>query len=251
VKSRKAIVNYWPAVADLMLAMCIIALALGLLSSVLAVLQSVGGLGSGPDVSLEEFNKLKKENALLLGRLAPLEAALADLQAENERLRKTMGDTGSSNKPPVIVIGSKEISFDRGSAELGEFKSSLEQKQMPKILGVLREFRGKVDTLVIVGHTDSKPLQQNGNLDSVLQLVLDGAAQPESLKAGSNSDLGLMRAVAVRGVLKPLLDANGWAGLPIICLSAANGVPPEEPLGEDGDAKRRRIEVMFLGLKAQ
>jgi hypothetical protein len=270
VRRNRTSLNYWPAVADFMLALFIIALVLGVLTSVVALLQSVGGFGRGddkpnPSVPISEYEKIRQERDKLLPEVQELRKRVG-INGEDATITITASVystltnqvAAATQKPPVIVIREKRgMHFASGSAVPNQaFVDSLIGDVLPEILDELNKFRGRVDTMVIVGHTDSKPLNGSGNLDQQLQPMLNRQTDTSHLRAGSNADLGLMRAAAVRNILKPLLEQYGWSDFPIRCLSAANGLPPEktdkDPENEkDPDARCRRIEVMFMGLKSQ
>lgn len=83
-----------------------------------------------------------------------------------------------------FIEGLRKNEFDRLAREIVEREA---------------EGRVKVDTLEIIGHTDGVPLARNGNLDVNLPDVLAGnGSKISSLTAGSNNDLGLLRALAVK-----------------------------------------------------
>ena len=142
-----------------------------------------------------------------------------------------------------------------GSAVLSpEFRARLERDIFPnQVSTVLAQFGNVVDTIEIVGHTDGESVSSStSNLDRFVTEVLNLRVPLQRLHAGSNVDLGLMRALAVREVLRPWLDHHGHSGLFIRCYSAGPGIRPdgEPPQLADPvqDESRRRIEIRFLGL---
>ena len=309
--------NYWPAVADFMLALFMIALALGVMGSVLASLQAVGGLGRGQTVSVAEhqklqdsFQKLKEEkdalaaengklrnenqqltdenrklvadNADLRTKIAALDAALPPIGAgpkEEVTVKLTKSDYDNLTKlsPVVKIAENKHLLFKKGSADISNFRDLVSGSIFSDIEKYLKESGKRVNTILIVGHTDRSPVARKSpgpNLDSKLIPMLNyawapnvgntgeanaAANAPVDLRPGSNADLGLMRSVAVRNVLAPLLKQTDHGDIQIRCLSAACGVEPNgeitpvlldpESQREALEASRRRIEILFLGLQ--
>jgi hypothetical protein len=114
-----------------------------------------------------------------------------------------------------------------------------------------------VDTLEILGHTDGVPVGGNGgNMDKKLAGVFNAGLAVAKLEAGSNVDLGLMRALAIRESWMKwikmkhqnnprLLDVN------VRCYSAAQTIPPIAgmPITAEDNPVARRIEIRFTQLK--
>lgn len=159
-----------------------------------------------------------------------------------------------SQFPPNIVITAAEgYDFPSGSAEL---PSSLETYISTKLAGKIdeniKEF--DVDTVVVIGHTDGQAVNRsNSNLDGLVESVAAGDKSVKELSAGSNADLGLMRALAVvrrlqdiqkqRGRFKGLDPRKGFRVYSAGQLILKNGElaqPNPSP-----DKERRRIEIRF------
>src|SRR5262249_26381989 len=134
-----------------------------------------------------EWERLKKDNAELKKRVDDL----------NEEL---------NDKPPIIRIdeATREYRFESGSAVMSrEFSEGLNNREFKTLAQEIlrRNASGplKVDTLEIVGHTDGQPIAKKGNLDHSLPEYLSGKdTSVQKVQAGSNNDLGLLRALAVR-----------------------------------------------------
>ena len=104
----------------------------------------------------------------------------------------------------------------------------------------------------IIGHTDGQVNFGNGNLDRQLEEVAQGKSSVESLKPGSNADLGLMRALEVVKQLQTVQEQTGrLKGVQFRPYSAAQlQLPSGEFAGanRNPDANRRRIEIRFSPL---
>ena len=173
------------------------------------------------------------------------------LESENSRLQKALND-----KPPIIDLAdAKFITFVKGRAEISpSFRAQLDNKEFEELIRIVNEY-GSVDTIEIIGHTDASPVGSSSNLDAVLSNVLGGKNRASVLSAGSNADLGLMRALAVKE------EWNRWLAerhiqlvrkVEVRCYSAAQGVPPDYTAGttEEQEAKARRIEIRFTQLNS-
>ena len=244
--------NYWPGVADIFLGFCLLALFL-MFAHHLSVIakMSRAQVESNPTAVFErEIQKLRAE----------LESTRSANQQLRDQIEKAMHEMAQlKKKPPVIRLAEDEnFRFPSGSAVLSEdFRTRLETDIFPnQIRTALQQFGSVVDTIEIVGHTDGEAVSLlASNLDRWVTDVLNRRVPLQRLRPGSNVDLGLIRALAVREVLRPWLDREGRAGLKIRCYSAGPGVRPDGDSPKDTDAvqdaDRRRIEIRFLGLGAQ
>ncbi|PQJ27432.1 hypothetical protein [Rubritalea profundi] len=224
---------------------------------------------------------LLNENQSLKAQLKKLESAqkIIDqlehdygiLLTENNDLRRQLND-----KPPIInLTGSSQnaddpdappaIVFSSGKATLQpRFVQNLEGKLFPKVGAILEKYT-TVDTLEIVGHTDGSPVSSKSNLDESIASHFAGSNNFSTMIAGSNCDLGLMRALAIRKAWKDWLRKEGksdlYDGIDIRCYSAAQTAPPiGSKAATDGQVKSnwlspnqdaRRIEIRFTQLKTQ
>lgn len=249
------------------------------------------------DATKAELVELQKENDTLKSSLRKLEEELAKLQKENialkssvrkldeeiEVLRKTLVDIESVNikaiiaenvdlrrqlhdQPPNIQFSEQkeDYKFGSGSSSMGsKFIDGLrnnEFKQLAnEIIARQNEGRVKVDTLEIIGHTDGLPFSGGGNLDQGLPNVLVGTGKISTLFPGSNNDLGLLRALAVREQWEDFISEHAenkiLRSIEIRCYSAGQTIlpyPQGSPDAEDfrhDDARARRIEMRLTRLK--
>jgi len=152
----------------------------------------------------------------------------------------------SSEKPPLLRL-TEEDSFRFGSGSYllsSDFTKSLDRR-IPEIRDTIAKYR--IDSVEVIGHTDGQPSPGMSNLD----LLLPRANRSSVLlgyHAGSNTDLGLLRAVAVANYLRHKLDPTGTRGLLIRPYSAGSLISNDGqylPADTRDRADRRRIEVRF------
>ena len=147
--------------------------------------------------------------------------------------------------PIVIDEKSGKFKFQSGSAELNPaLKTYIRQRIIPAIETITKDT--EIDFIQVIGHTDGQGIQQTSNLDKNIESVASRKQSVKMLVPGSNTDLGLMRALAVvqeienTGKLKNVKFRAFSAGqlyLPSGKLAAVN---------RDADASRRRIEIRFI-----
>ena len=149
-----------------------------------------------------------------------------------------------SASPIVIDENSGKFKFKSGSAELNpQLTSYIVEEISPEIKNILRS--REIDFIQVIGHTDGQGTQQNSNLDRTLETVAQGQQPVSRLSAGSNADLGLMRALAV--VQK--LESSGLKNVEFRAYSAAQLYLPSGNLASvnrQPDETRRRIEIRFI-----
>ena len=255
IVEREEELNLWPAFTDLM-SNAFMILSLFLL---LAIIKAVF-IETVSDANEDRASQLQRELASLeeqlqrrttrvkelegtvsglRGRVSTLQSNLdnrsdrvGELEAEVERLKS----------PPVIVIrDSQERRFESGSAALsGGLESFIEEDLVAQIENFAQEYEGYV--VEVIGHTGGA-----SNLDSTLEGVANGNQPVSTLQAGSNADLGLMRALAVVKQLQenPSLQQ---LGLKFRAYSAAQLYTPGGDyagVNRSSEASRRRIEVRF------
>ena len=159
-----------------------------------------------------------------------------DLTEANKRLL--------SASPIVIDESSGNYKFKSGSAELNpQLKSHITNNISPEINNILKE--REIDFIQIIGHTDGEGINNNSNLDKTLELVAQGKQTVNKLSAGSNADLGLMRALAVVRELQK----TGLKNVEFRAYSAAQLYLPSgelAPVNRRADETRRRIEIRFI-----
>jgi flagellar motor protein MotB len=308
---------FWPSVADMAVATCIIFVVFWIAQVYLLQKEK-----RTVEVSTQEISSLNEELRLLREKLAVLErqggrdasemaATISDLEGKNrklaseldklkldhlaladsnreleDRLRKFDGieahlygktkeqiisllasPTMKTDDPPNIQFSDQKYSFKSGSSEMdANFISGLRSDEFlllkDEIIGRQKAGRVKVDTLEIIGHTDGMPLSRDGNLDLKLPEVLANNRTVSSLVAGSNNDLGLLRALAVKEQWihftnqKEHSDADRpvLQGIQVRCYSAGQTIPADQaskPLADDfrkPDSKARRIEMRLTRL---
>ena len=235
----------------------------------------------GSDDLKAEVERLLKENDALKQQLQKLQLdydeLLRTLGGDPELLKKLIKEIDDlrrqlHDKPPNIQFseseeGKKTYRFDSGSSVMNpDFIKGLRQNEFAQLAGEIigreEEGRVKVDTLEIIGHTDGAPLSSDGNLDQKLPDVLAGPlAKISSITPGSNNDLGLLRALAVREQWEQFIDSHEQGEIlrkiQIRCYSAGQTILPfakVEPGAGDfrkPDARARRIEMRLTRLLEQ
>jgi flagellar motor protein MotB len=272
LRSHEAIesLNVWPSFTDLMAnAFMIISLFL-----LLALFKSLF-LKYAAEESEQNLSDTERQVRLLQREIATLENELGEstsnvrqlnrasaqlrqlLLSSNEQSRNRVDILQSEIKrlksaPPVVVIqDSGGFQFDSGSAALpNNLKNYISQDLVDRIEKISQQ--RSLYVVEIIGHTDGQINFSNGNLDQQLEEVAQGKLSVESLKAGSNADLGLMRALEVVKQLQTVQEQTGRLdGVQFRAYSAAQ---LQLPSGEfalsnrNPDANRRRIEIRFSPL---
>ena len=149
-----------------------------------------------------------------------------------------------SAEPIIIDEKSGNFKFPSGSAELtADLQTYIQQTILPEINKATA--KGNIDFIQIIGHTDSQGISNASNLDRQLTSAATGTATISALKAGSNTDLGLMRAVAV----VQFLNSKGLGKVKFRAYSAGQLYLPSGELAKidrGADDTRRRIEIRFI-----
>lgn len=169
------------------------------------------------------------------------------------KLLKSKYESDSSkyqDNPPIIILSENNENhrFELGSAAIPEdLQFELEKKIIPELSKWSEQY--DCDAIMIIGHTDGVELsRKNSNLDSYINESLDND-EVNSLKAGSNMDLGIMRAISVMNVLRKqkhsaLSKISYW--LPY---SAGQLISSDDKLVTEYDGKenklRRKIEIIL------
>lgn len=150
-----------------------------------------------------------------------------------------------SASPIVIDEKSGNFKFSSGSAELNrELKTYIEKQIIPAIEKTTRE--RAIDFIQVIGHTDGQAIQQNGNLDKNIESVARNARSVGTLIPGSNTDLGLMRALAV---IQEIQKSDKLKNIKFRAYSAGQLYLPSGELAlvdRSADSTRRRIEIRFI-----
>ncbi|MEL6439383.1 MAG: flagellar motor protein [Cyanobacteria bacterium J06621_8] len=262
--------NVWPSFTDLMAnAFMIISLFL-----LLALFKSLY-LKYTADATEQNLSDTERQVRLLQREIATLENELGESTSTVRRLNEASSDLRElllrSNErnqsridilqseikrlksaPPVVVIqDSGGFQFDSGSASLPQnLKAYITGELVDRIERVSQQ--RNLYVVEIIGHTDGQVNFGNGNLDQQLEEVAQGRQPIDSLKPGSNADLGLMRALEVVKQLQDVQEQTGrLRGVQFRPYSAAQLQLPNgefAPSNRDPDAQRRRIEIRFSPL---
>ena len=152
----------------------------------------------------------------------------------------------NNEKPPLLRLTEKEsFRFGTGSYALNpQFKAALDSR-LPWIQEQIKKYR--IDSVEVIGHTDGQPSPGSSNLD----LLLPKAGSSPNLKgyqSGSNTDLGLLRALAVSNYLKGKLAESGIKDITVRPYSAGSLIAIDgayTPADTKDRADRRRIELRF------
>lgn len=150
-----------------------------------------------------------------------------------------------SATPIVIDEKSGKFKFQSGKAELkAELKEYINQEITTQISKIIQE--RNIDFIQVIGHTDGQVIEATGNLDQNLEKVAQNQLQVSNLKAGSNADLALMRALAV---VQELSKQPELKNVKFRAYSAAQLYLPSgelAPLNRQQNEERRRIEIRFI-----
>ena len=211
----------------------------------------------------EKADKLlstEKELAAAKERIEELEEQLveaeseieefANLEEELEEARAIIDQTPEA--PPLIVLSERQQTyrFPVGSAEISDsFKDALDEEIIP----MLEEEadRCNCDTIEIIGHTDSLPVDSGrSNLDDEL-IAAFGQEEHENLVPGSNLDLGMMRALSIVSYLKQAQEEGRLENIKyFLPYSAGQMLNPNYTLDTSPETRdnerRRRIEMRLL-----
>lgn len=152
-----------------------------------------------------------------------------------------------NERPPVIQLPDDDkFRFPSGDYQLSSaFLTALETEKIPEIKKALTCYG--VDTIDIIGHTDGQPNSGSGNLDSAFLTGKGSLNMRMGLRAGSNVDLGLLRAIAVQRAIESKINKK----IPNVLYrvySAGSIINVDgimEPVTNRDDRQRRRIEIRF------
>lgn len=212
------------------------------------------GLGDTSDRVVKEITMLRENTETLRRALAEKDQSISDTVAEWQR---KYNEAQKLNEERVVHINeaTKEYRFASGSAVMNSaFKSGLHQKEFTKlakeILSRNRAAATAVNTLEIIGHTDGEPVSSRGNLDEQLPTYLAKVDHDLGrLTAGSNNDLGLLRALAVRQAWMEFVENQPEASLlrtiRVRCYSAGQTSPEGDNLVDSDPNTYRRSEEKF------
>jgi len=158
--------------------------------------------------------------------------------------------SANNEKPPLLRLTEQEsFRFPTGNYTLtDQFRDAL-NRRLPEIQETIRKYR--IDSIEVIGHTDGQPSPGTSNLD--VMLSKSGTSQTMSgFQSGSNTDLGLLRALAVSNYLRSKLDPDDEHHLVIRPYSAGSLIDADgryAPADEKSRIDRRRIELRFTRME--
>ena len=211
--------------------------------------------------------------AALNKKIAELNGNIAQLDRDKKGLEDALND-----KPPIIKIaedgkdGKEVYRFESGKAKVkDDFQKALRSGGFTvlarEIIKRNKARPASVDTLEIIGHTDGVGFSRHGNLDALLPVFLTGGTRDDlaTLTPGSNNDLGLLRALAIKKEWLEFVQIVDMAGkeelrkIEIRCYSAGQTIPeglaPDDPNLRDAsifkkdNPRSRRIEIRLTKLR--
>jgi outer membrane protein OmpA-like peptidoglycan-associated protein len=150
-------------------------------------------------------------------------------------------------KPPSINLNdSSNYRFSLGSFTLSSrFKKTLRREAIPMIKNTINCYGS--DTIELVGHTDGTPAGGVSNLDAIMPSGADSKSF-QSMRPGSNADLGLLRALAVKNEIQSQLAGSSHR-IAYRALSGGSLIGLQgsiSPSHNKDDKARRRIEIRFF-----
>lgn len=221
----------------------------------------------------------KQQNINLKGQSERLEQENEDLEAQNENLQREYAkiieenqalkialekseQSGKYNKgkyPPNITIeNTGQYAFPLGQGKLTPtLETFITQDIVAQIKQNFEEY--SINTIEVIGHTDGSAIKGNSNLDQSLNQIAIQNTPIENLQPGSNTDLGLIRALAVIKALQQeeellqLFEEKGIDKNKVFrAYSAGQLYLPEgtiAPPDPNANKNRRRIEIRFTKLQ--
>jgi len=130
---------------------------------------------------------------------------LAELINKAQRI---INASGKSDAPPHIILSeTKGFSFPVGSSQLNpDFRKKLENEVVDHVQQAIDKYG--INLIEVIGHTDGQPVtrvskQMDLALESIASEPYVSNGEPKAVQ-GSNTDLGMLRAVEVVKLLKHL-----------------------------------------------
>lgn len=146
--------------------------------------------GPGATITVEDFTVLKKK----------YDALQAELTQTKVKLASADPNRPSNQEAPIITLSENNSAFrfPSGSAQISpEFQQRLLDDVFPKIQSNSQRY--DCDVLMVIGHTDEVQVGETkrwSNLDDELTRAY-ATGTLDALHAGSNTDLGMVRALAL------------------------------------------------------
>jgi len=156
----------------------------------------------------------------------------------------------TNEKPPVIRLSdAQDFSFKRGSFQISyAFRQKLISEELKEIERAIQCYA--IDTVEVIGHTDSMPNSGSSNLDRFSTSTKIAQNFPK-VEAGSNADLGLLRALSVQKLLEENIGQE-YPDLVFRSYSAGSLIdPPQASNRASLPQEKRRIEIRLTRNKEQ
>lgn len=167
---------------------------------------------------------------------------------------------GKPDAPPHIILSeTRGFSFPSGSSRLSpEFRDKLEKDVVDRIQQAIDAYG--INLIEVIGHTDGVPVKRGSReIDSALEAMArepyEEGRTPRAVQ-GSNTDLGMLRALEVvkflqhlrgRGRLAGIDPATGFRAYSSGQLTTVDG-RLADAASRDDDPARRRIEIRLTRL---
>lgn len=137
-----------------------------------------------------------------------------------EQGRKGPEESGAYSIPYIEMSSNmKEYSFDSGSAKLSSsFREKITNQVVPDIQEYINN-DSRINLIEVIGHTDSVPStsgtdKMDERLGNFINQSINNDNEPDRIQ-GSNTDLGLLRALQVVKLLKELCQQGKLTGIPL------------------------------------
>jgi flagellar motor protein MotB len=246
--------NIWPAFTDLMSNAFMILNLFLLLTLVRSLF-----FKSTADTTENKLNQVQEEFKKSQDIVKRLNTDLSNVKTELQTTKIEITKLTETNKrlksPPLIVIkdsdkdpNGRPLRFETGRADLPEgLRLFIEDNVVNQLDNFAKEYPGYI--VDVIGHTDGQATAAPvSNIDQTLENVANGNESVSNLNAGSNADLGLMRALAVVKKLQEIQGEKRLGGLKFRAYSAAQLYLPSgdyASVNRNADESRRRIEIRF------
>ena len=176
------------------------------------------------------------------------------------KAKKIDAIANKTDAPPHIILSETQgFFFDSGSSKLSlEFREKLENDVVAHIQLAIEKYG--INLIEVIGHTDGQPVKRGSKqMDSALESMAVQPYDPNRIPnavQGSNTDLGLLRALEVvkllkhlcnQGKLKPINSDTGFRAYSSGQLTLPDGrLSNGQSRKEEPD--RRRIEIRLTRL---
>lgn len=192
---------------------------------------------------MNTVHALKQSETFAFIALA-LMVTLILVASDRERLIEQQSTT-----PPIVVLSEENQAyrFELGSADVSDAFASRIREHIAPLLDSLSRFH-KADVVEVIGHTDAVPVGGRSTLDRELLRAYERPAEESELRAGSNVDLGILRALTVIRYLREAQTGTTLGRIDrFVPYSAGQMILPDGELASTADEAlnpaRRRIEI--------